>query len=327
MSLNLEDYAYDFPEIPSISELNDKRKKIPAHIALAIRFGLVKPGYTLQDYFVEAVTGPPELKGKAGYETALIWAVQGSGKSSRGLQYLKWLYGSWEDVLNNIVFRPQDFINHLEKVPDDHTIPAIFWDDIMVHFPASKFKTDLKQYEAVDSTFASIRTKVNVILASLPIIDRCAKNVKDNATVEVFIGRNQLEAVYRLFRLPGIRKIESNFFKAKLQEYQTFSLFDVPIDIWRRYWVRRIALTNEALQSLKSTTDMGEDPGLIPVLVACQLYTEGTNKKISANTLQQMGSRGILKSKKVKGRLCIDRVDLNDLILNDLKKRGSQSTV
>lgn len=325
MSLNLEDYTYDFPEVPTIQELRDdnRKKKIPPHVAIAIQFGLVKPGFTLQDYLVEAVIGPPEIPGKAGYETALIWAVQGSGKSTRGLQMLKWLYGSWEEVLNNIVFRPQDFINHLEKVKDDETIPAVFWDDIMVHFPASKFKTDLKQYEAVDSTFASIRTKVNVILASLPIIDRCAKNVKDNATIEVFIGRNQLEAVFRIFRLPGIRKIESNFFKARLGDYQIFDIFEVPKPIWSRYWTRRIALTNEALQSLKSTTDMGEDPSLIPILSACQLYAEGTNKKISANTLQQMGSRGILKSKKVKGRLCIDRTDLNDLILNDLKKRSS----
>jgi hypothetical protein len=297
-----QNIQWEFPDADTSAYLGDPR--VPGHIKLAIFFELIKPEYTVQDYLVEAIMGPPDKPGKTGYETGLIWAVQGSGKSSRGLQYLKWLYKDWEDVLASTVFTPQEFINKLEAVQDDETMPAIFWDDIGVHFPASKFKTDIQQYEAIDSTFAAIRTKVNVILASLPVIDRCAKSIKDNATFEFFLGRNQRELTYRLFRLPGTRQIESNFFKIQVQKFSQFDLFDVPIDIWNRYWTRRINLTREALTNLKETTDMGENENFMPVLEASLLV------EISPNTIQQMGSRGVIETKKIKGKLCVSRADI-----------------
>jgi hypothetical protein len=322
----VNDYQWDFPpQVTDYTEIMNDRK-IPGHIKMAYLFGLLKPGYSLQDYLVEAVTGPPDQPGRGGYETILIWAVQGSGKSTRGLQYLKWLYQDWETVLENIVFTPQEFIDLLEKVPDEETIPGLFWDDILVHYPASKFKTDIKMYEHVDSTFASIRTKANVILASLPIIDRTAKNVKDNATFEIFLGRNQMEAQFRLFRLPGMRRIESNFFKVQLSTFSKFDLYEVPIEIWRKYWTRRISLTKEALASLKSVVDMGDDPNYIPILEGARMYREATNKRKSVNTLQQMGSRGVIETKKVKGRLHVHIDDIQGLIDEDLafKKQRAQ---
>ena len=324
----VESYDWDFPEqiTRDLSEiLNDT--KIPSHIKIAYAFGLLKKGYSLQDYMIEAVTGPPGQIGRGGYETIILWAVQGSGKSTRGLQMLKWLYQDWETVLKNVVFTPQEFIDLLEKVPDEETIPGLFWDDILVHFPASKFKTDIKMYENIDSTFASIRTKANVILASLPIIDRVAKNIKDNATVEVFLGRNQLELVNRLFRLPGTKQIESNFFKVQLDQFRFFDLYEVPPEIWKRYWTRRVRLTNEAIQNLKSVTDMGEDSNYISILEGAKLYREGSMKRLSVNTLQQMGSRGIIETKKVKGRLRVSRDDILKLIedeLSDAKTRGKK---
>lgn len=322
----VSNYEWDFP--PQVTDINQilNDRKIPGHIKLAYVFGLLKPGYTLQDYMVEAVTGPPDQPGRGGYETILLWAVQGSGKSTRGLQFLKWLYRDWSTVLKNIVFTPQEFIDLLEKVPDEETIPGLFWDDILVHFPASKFKTDIKMYESVDSTFASIRTKANVILASLPIIDRTAKNIKDNTTFEIFLGRNQMEVQYRLFRLPGLRQIESNFFKVQLQPFRRFDLYEVPIDIWKIYWRRRVKLTKEALESLKASTDMGDDPNYIPILEASRIYREGTNRKLSVNTLQQMGSRGIIETKKIKGRLRVNIDDLNKLIEDEVDNKRRKKT-
>jgi len=296
-------------------------KSIPSHVRIAYSFGLLKPGYSLHDYMVEAVKGPPGQPGRSGYETILIWAVQGSGKSTRGLQFMKGLYADWDTVLKNVVFTPQEFIDLLENVPDDETVPGLFWDDILVHFPASKFKTDIKMYESIDSTFASIRTKANNIIASLPIIDRTAKNIKDNTTFEVFLGRNQLELVNRIFRLPGKRRMESNFFKVQLDHFKKFDLFEVPIHIWKKYWKRRVRLTNEALESLKAVTDMGEDPDYINIIDGARLYREGANRRLSPNTLQQMGSRGIIETKKFKGKLRVYRADILRLIDEELAGR------
>lgn len=295
------DQMWDFPTYDNTAKDD---LKTPPHIRLAMRFDLLKLGYTVQDYLVEAVIGPPDKPGKTGYETALIWAVQGSGKSSRGIQYLKWLYKDWQTVLSSIVFTPQEFIGKLEAIKDDETMPAVFWDDIGVHFPSSKFKTDIRQYEAIDSTFAAIRTKVNVVLASLPIIDRCAKSIKDNATLEIFLGRNQMELPLRLFRLPGLRQLESNFFKIQLQRFSQFNLYEVPQDVWQKYWLRRIQLTREAINALKETTDMGDNEHFMPILEAAELV------ELSPNTIQQMGSRGVIEVKKINGKLCASRDDV-----------------
>ena len=271
---------------------------VPKPIELAIRFGLIKPGYTLEDYLVEAATT------EAGYETVDLWGVQGSGKSSRMLQMLYWIYEDWEEVLNHIIFKPSTLVETLEEVPDNEVLPALGWDDIGVHYPSSKFKTDIKQYEAVDSTWAAIRTKVHVVITTIPLIDRLAKNVKDNVTFEVFLGKNQMELINRVFRLPGTQSIESNFFKVAIERPSKFDLFFIPPDIWARYWKMRLRLTKEALSSLRSSTDMENVEGYIPVLEA-SLRARDMGIKLSPTTLQQNISRGVLRGTKISDQLCV----------------------
>ena len=75
----------------------------------------------------------------------------------------------WLSVLKSIIFKPQGLIAKLEAVPDDDPLTAVGWDDIGVHFPSSTFKTDQDQYEAIDRVWAAIRTKVSVVIVTIPI--------------------------------------------------------------------------------------------------------------------------------------------------------------
>jgi len=273
----------------------------PKIIRLAEFFGLIKQGYTLEDYLVQAVkTG--------GYETVDIWGPQGVGKSERMLQMLYWIYGDWDAVIDSLVFKPASLVTILEEIPDDERMPALGWDDIGVHYPSSTFKTDIKQYQAIDSTWAAIRTKCNVVVTTIPLIDRLAKNIKDNVTFEVFIGRNQMEIVYRVFHLPGQRSIESNFFKIVVEQPRRFDLFNMPLDDWKRYWKKRLELTREALATLKGATDMESLDGYIPVIEAAKIASE---QKIhyATSTIQQDISRGILRGQRINGRLCVSEDD------------------
>ena len=273
-------------------------------IQLALKFGMLKEGYTLEKYLVEAIE-------KGGYETVQVWGVQGGGKSERCMQMSYWIYRDWDKVLETQIFKPPEFVSTLEAVPDEERIPLLDWEDVGVHYPSSKFKTDIKQYEAIDSTWAAIRTKVNVIVLNIPLIDRLAKNIKDNLTFEVFVGKNQMELINRLFRLPGIGEIESNLFKVTIEEPSQFNLLEVPLEVWKKYWKRRLALTREALANLKGTTDMEDLEGFIPVLEAAKICHEQKDKEgrkinYASSTIQQDISRGILKGKKIAGRLCVD---------------------
>lgn len=290
--------------------------RLPEHIKLAYDFGVLKEGYTLEDYMNEAVQ-------KNGYETVCIWGVQGSGKSNRMLQMGFWIFKAhlskegyqpteeeiWDAVLQAIVFRPRDFVRRLKEVPRGERLPCLLWDDIGCHYPSSKFKTDPKEYEAIDQTWAVIRTKVGVVVVTIPLINRLAKNIRDNLTFEVYLGRNQNELIRRVYHLPGTRRMESNFFKIIIEEPTPFDLYFVPKWVWDRYWEMRLDLTDEALAVLEGTVDMEELEGYIPVLDASDLLREH-GKRISANTLQQSISRKVMRGRTIGNRLCVLEEDL-----------------
>lgn len=286
------------------------RTNVPTPVRLGIDFGFLIIGFTLKAYILDAATK------ESGYETVAIWGTQGNGKSSRMLMMLFWVYEklypdpivAWNIVLERIIFRPTDFINMLESaLLDGVVLAAIGWDDIGVHYPSTKFKTDIKAYEAIDSTWASLRTAVHNVLLTIPLIDRLAKNIKDNVTFELFIGKNRLQLVNRWFRLPGFKE-DSNFFKAELKgERKTFNVRDVPLWVWKKYWARRIELTKEAIANLKAVTK-GDVQGMIPVLDAAEIaHTQAI--KMSASTIQQNISRSVLRGEKVGEILLVNEDD------------------
>jgi len=282
---------------------------IPPKIArLALEFGLIHKGWTMEDYLVHAVeTG--------GFETVNIWAVQGSGKSCRMLQMGYWIYKDWDLVLKSVVFRPNEFVRRLKEIPMGKRTPCLLWDDIGVHYPSSKFKTDIKQYEAIDSAWAAIRTKCSVIVMSIPLIDRLAKNIKDNLTFEVFLGRNQMELINRIFHLPGLGRIDSNFFKVCIEKPKQFNLYDTPRDVFKEYYEMRLRLTEEALDRLDEATDSETAEGYVTVLEAAK------ELGISPNTVQQMVSRGIISGRKIGGKMHVLEEDFEALKETQLKGR------
>lgn len=318
----------------------------PDIIKLAYKFGMLREGYSLEDYLILAIL-------IHGYETIILWGVQGSGKSSFLLQILFWIYRFvyvcekgyidpeeyriskrdfnapaitdeiyklelseeqeneiWIRVLDAIIFKPAELVERLEPTVDgEKMIPGLGWDDILVHYPASKFKTDIKEYEAVDEVWAAIRTGVSVMATTLPVIDRLAKNIKDNATVEIFIGRNQLVQIRRIFRLPKTDDIGSNLFKPRMEKPRIFDMYFAPQWVWDRYWMEmRIPLTRQAVETLRGVTDMDDMEGYIPVKEAAK------HSKLNPNSIQQMISRSVYRGRKAGGLLHINIDDFNEYL-------------
>lgn len=274
----------------------------PRKIQLAIEYGLIRLDYTLQDYLIDAIENQ-------GYETVAIQGVQGVKKSSRMLRMAHWIYNDWDAVLESIIFKPSEFVQRLRAIPKGQRTPCLLWDDIGVHYSSSTFKTDIQQYQAIDSAWAAIRTKCNIIIVTIPLIDRLAKNIKDNVTFEVFIGRNQKEMINRIFRLPGLEQLETNFFKATIEAPKVFDPYEVPKDVFKEYWEMRLTLTEEALEKLDSTVESEDMEGWITALEAADLPIGK-----SANTLQQMASRGTIRGRRINGRFCVWQEDIDHLV-------------
>ena len=284
----------DFVELEP-GEVPKHWRNIPFRVLQhALTFGLVIPGYTCKNYIEHAI----ETKG---YETIELWGIQGSGKSNRLLCHGYWVYGDWDKVLANIMFKMEGedrgFIQALKNIPFGQRKPWLGIDDVTVHYTSSTWKTDIRKYEAVDAAWAAIRTKVNVISLSSPLIDRLAKNIKDNVTLEVFIGRNQVELVERFVRLPGLNQVESNFFKLQVEPLHKFNIYDVPTDVFREYWDLRLTLADEAIGKLGAA--YGEEDDLDGYIA---LPTIVSDLELSPNTVIHLASKGAIRAKKV-GRL------------------------
>jgi hypothetical protein len=285
--------------------------KIPSFIEAGIKYGHIKEGYILKNYLEDAVANN-------GYETIGIHGVQGSGKSTLTLQtgadiaypLLRKELGRdpteqelWTKVLEALVFKPAQFINKLEAVKRNERLPFILWDDVGVHYTNTAFRLDMELYSSIDSMWAVIRTKVAICVVNIPLFMRLAKNIKDNLTFEVYVGRNHMVQVRRLFYLPGQKYIDENLFKPIIGEPYEFNIFDVPKWVWDQYWEMRLDLTEEALANLKESTDMGDNANWVPVKqVALELGK-------AASSIAQDVSRGAYEGKKIKGVMCIARQD------------------
>jgi hypothetical protein len=303
------------------SELPDYQKELfatfPRVLQYGLTFGLIIWGFTCRQYMERAVeTG--------GYETVLLWGVQGSAKSNRTLAQGYWIYGDWDLVLKRLAFKPSStegrlgLLQLLKKIPQGQRLPWVGWDDVTVHYPSSSWRTDIQKYEAIDSAWAALRTKVSIVSLNGPLIDRFAKNLKDNVTIEVFIGRNQVEIIERYIRLPGLHQVESNFYKVQVEPLKKFDIYEVPTDVFKEYWQERLALADEALEKLGNvfTRDEIDLDNYVPIGVAVK------ELNVSPHSIGKMSSQGAIRTKKFNGVLHILKEDYDNLFDYYRKKKS-----
>lgn len=288
-----------------IKNLIEAQKRIGSQVEsrlveAACKYGLVQPGLTLEDYLRDAA-----LKG--GYATVLIWGEQAAGKSNRLLQEGFWILGDWDLVLKHLLFKPSTWVEKLRAIPMGKRYPWLGWDDLGVHLPSSVHRTDIEMYERIDATWAAIRTKCSVVTLTIPLIDRVLKAIKDNISFEVYLGKNQVEMVERICRIPSYIEMNSTMFKVLVEGPRKFQLFDVPRDVFKEYWEMRLTLTEEALEKLSQVAPSESVQGYIGVMdLASEI-------RLSPNTILQLCSRGAIDSKKVNRKVYVAESDVQNL--------------
>ena len=315
--------------------------RIPRHIALAYEYGLMIPGWCFKDYVIHAAIAPD------GYEVIVVDGVQRSGKSNQSLQIDSWAKTAtmafklnevkysdykaeidgglppgdyirelsiqpdektlWLNVLDSVLFKAGAFVSYLKEVPDGEPTDVALWDDIAGHYTNMSFRIDPEEYAQVDSAFTVLGTKARVIITNIPNVTRLSKNIKDHSSFEIFIGRNRRRMLHRIFRLPGIRTINMNDFKADVEAPSDFDIFKVPEWAWRIYEKRRFDLAQEVFKSLGETVEMDKPPeGFVSIPDAIRIVRE-MGLKWGASTIQQGASRGLWKKAKAGGYLFVDK--------------------
>ena len=306
---------YEPGEIPPYWQETLKRHGIKI-MQLAMTFGLVIPEYTMKDYVLHAVKRPE------GYETICIHGRQGSKKSCRTLSASYWVYQDWDTVLEELVLVPdakdmpqykeRGFIQKMQSISKSDVMPLLAYDDYTVGMPSSAFKTDIEMYGAIDSMWAAIRTKVKVVVLNCPLIDRLGKNVKDNVTIEVMIGPNQVEQIERWIHLVGLKQAESNFFKVQIEPLHKFDWRQVPKDVFDQYFELRKEISDVAVHKMgraaKDEAVLKED-----MMSALDVTTE---LHIAPASFTLMVSKGLVAGEKINGRLYVSKSDVEKLRLN-----------
>lgn len=328
-------------------QITKEMENIPRHIQLGIEYGHIIPGWCFKDYVMDAAVR------KDGYETVIVDGTQRVGKSNLSLQVTSWAKKAmlafnlnnctreqydkakrqgytpieffeslpiqpteqmvWEATIRDIVFKPSDFVSTLEEVPDDDPKDSLLWDDINAHYTNTSFKVDPTQYSAIDSTFTVVGTKCRVIICNIPNVSRLAKNIKDNATFEIYVGKNRKRMLKRLYRLPGLKTMEMNLFKIDVELPSTFDIYKIPSWAWKLYEAKRLELANEALNILKATTNMEDLEGYVPIFEAVKI-AKSEGMKWGIASIQQWISRGVLVGQKVNNQLCVSRDSLMEAI-------------
>jgi hypothetical protein len=155
--------------------------------------------------------------------------------------------------------------------------------------------------------------KGEVVSLSIPNISRLARNLKDNVSHEVYLGKNQMEQVQRIIRLQSFTQMEAEIFKVLIEGPRPFTLYDVPFDVFKEYWERRLELTEEALDLMDDATGPESVEGYTSVWEAAKQI------RISANSLQQMGSRGVIETVRI-GKLLYVPDDLLPELIEEYPK-------
>lgn len=323
-------------------------KSPPWWIVKAYAYGLMRKGWNLRDYVMYAAVA------NDGYEVIVCIGVQRSGKSNESLQiaswskqakmvfelnhisvasFLEYINGGgfpsefidsqpiqptekelWEAVLQTIQFTAGDFVSYLDSVADNETTDSVVWDDISGHYTNMSFRIDPEAYSQIDSAFTVLGTKARIIITNIPNINRLTKNVKDHMTIMIFIGRNKLREIHRVFRLTMRNKTNMGEYLAQLEKPTKFDIYNIPEWAWNRYEERRVNLAKEVFKTLGTKVDLDKIPdGHFSVADAIKRARD-SGLKWGVSTVQQGASRGLWGKVTVGGKLYIEKESFEEMI-------------
>jgi hypothetical protein len=309
------DYENYYVEDPELGDINPA--EVPDYVKVAwinskllkqaVGYGLVILGRSVKGYMIYAAENMR-------FECVYVWGFQGSMKSNWTLQSGYWVYEDWDLVLKYLAMRPgkgeRGFQAILEKIGAGRRVPWIGWDDLAVNYTAQTYKIDVQQYAAIDALFACARTKASVITCNSPVIERLPKNIKDNASIEVFLGRNQRMMTQRICRIMSHKKMESYFFKVPIEKPYIFDYKAVPSDVWSEYEDLRNRLAEDTIRKLGEAykNDVGSLDEYMPIY---DIIDQGI---ATPAQIQSYASRDMITMVKVDGKRYVAREDVDKIL-------------
>lgn len=311
-----------------------KAKKL---LDFAVKYGVVKLGWTSTDYMRDAVQN-------YGWESTGITGLKGTAKSNLLMQRGFSVYENWKDVKEHTVTEREQFLDLLESaIENKERIPWVGVDDIATIFPRSLYFTDRKLYSELKSSWETTRTSISNFDWSATRKNKVATFITDDITGDIItynrVGeikghydyrrwlwyrnyKDPNEMVAKLIAIedipfpltPDAIKIDKELKKGEFlvcgQTYKGPELFarsrlmGVPRTEFKDYWDNRLALASGAYHRFKKIIEA----------------SKRKEKAKTALTLEESGRYGALLAKRQRGTLTLE--ESQELVTFTLKKLG-----
>lgn len=313
------------PDAETIREKIEKtarRAKIKKLMDIAVKYGVVKRGWTASDYMRDAVE-------QMGWESTAITGPKGTCKSNLLMQRGFSIYQDWDIVREHTVTESQQFMTLLETAIEEKVrIPWVGVDDIATIYPRSLYFTDRKLYSELKSSWETVRTVMSNFDFTATRKNKVASFITEDITGDIITYNRQGEIIghydYRRwlwlrslkdptemvakliaiedipfpltpdsFKLDKILR-EGEFIVAgqiyKGEEFfkQKARLMGVPRPEFVKYWDNRLALARNSYHRFKKiieATQRRKELGLKETLTPSENGTLGNAiKKVKAGT-------------------------------------------
>jgi len=182
-----------------------------------------------------------------GFVSAFIYGSQGSGKTTYALKTLYYVYGSWEEALNNTYFYIDDLLPRLyDTFNRGERIKAILLDDAGVWLMKYHWRKDFSVW--FSKLFNLLRTIVSgVIFTSVEATD-IVKFVRDKMMYRVYVikisNTHSIAIGYKVNITPLLEQYVERIFE------DTYSL-KLPNDVREKYEAKRREAISTLFQELK----------------------------------------------------------------------------
>ena len=200
-----------------------RQAKVKRFLDLAVKYGVVKRGWTAVDYMKDAVKN-------YGSENTGITGPKGSAKSNLLMQRGYAIYEDWDLVREHTITELEPFLSLMENAIAERTrIPWVGVDDIATIFPRSLYFTDRKLYSELKSAWETTRTVLSNFDWSATRKNKVASFITDDITGDIitYDRRGEIVAHYDYRRWLWLRDLKDpNEMVAKL-----IAVEDVPFPL------------------------------------------------------------------------------------------------
>ena len=275
----------------------------------AIELGYIIPGYSIEDYIYNAVE-------EYGFLSILIIGPVGSGKSNLALQLAYAGYKDWDVVLERLVFKREEFLELLSKYK---RIPLVIWDDIGAYLPSTLYFTDRKAWEQMRKIWETIRTKLNVFIATAPKRGDVVSFIGDKSDMLIimhhrkgFVGSCEVQRRVVLqdysrdkefTRLILVENLEFPL-KPSIKAKDSHRFPGIPQDVWEKYWNKRVMLSEEAV---KEALEYEREAGMLTVNEVARMF------RVSPQTVIRLIEKGEIVAYKIGNQWRIPRKEVDKL--------------